>query len=47
MRTIIRKQLQILDPKEFGGKNVAAFTMKEKGVQSNEKGDLIKENSVL
>jgi len=47
MRTIIRKQLQILDPKEFGGKNVAAFTIKEKDVQSNENDDLIKENDVL
>lgn len=28
MRTIIRNQLQILDPKEFGGKNVAAYTVK-------------------
>lgn len=29
MRTIIRNQLQILDPKEFGGKNVAAYKVKE------------------
>lgn len=28
MRTIIRNQLQLLDPKEFGGKNVAAYTVK-------------------
>lgn len=28
MRTIIRNQLQILDPKEFGKKNVAAYTVK-------------------
>jgi ATP-dependent Lon protease len=47
MRTIIRKQLQILDPKEFGGKNVAAFTLKEKSIQFNGKSDLLKENSVL
>lgn len=30
MRTVIRRQLQILDPKEFGGKNVAAYTMNTK-----------------
>jgi ATP-dependent Lon protease len=28
MRDIIRKQLQLLDPKEFGGKNLAAFSLK-------------------
>ena len=30
MRTVIRNQLQIMDPKEFGGKNVAAYTLKAK-----------------
>ncbi|GHT10654.1 hypothetical protein FACS1894170_03100 [Planctomycetales bacterium] len=29
MRGIIRRQLQLLDPKEFGGKNLAAFSMRE------------------
>jgi ATP-dependent Lon protease len=29
MRGIIRKQLQLLDAKEFGGKNLAAFSMRE------------------
>jgi ATP-dependent Lon protease len=28
MRTIIRNQLQLLDPKEFGGKNVATYTVR-------------------
>jgi len=28
MRTIIRNQLQIIDPKEFGGKNVAVYRVK-------------------
>lgn len=28
MRSIIRKQLQLLDPKEFGGKNLAAFSIR-------------------
>lgn len=28
MRTIIRNQLQIIDPKEFGGKNVAVYMVK-------------------
>lgn len=28
MRTAIRNQLQLLDPKEYGGKNVAAYTVK-------------------
>ena len=38
MRTVIRNQLQIMDPKEFGGKNVAAYTVKakyEKGVAAD------------
>jgi hypothetical protein len=38
MRTVIRNQLQIMDPKEFGGKNVAAYTLKakyEKGVAAD------------
>ena len=38
MRTIIRKQLQIMDPKEYGGKNVAAYTLNPKydhGVVAN------------
>ena len=30
MRTIIRNQLQIIDFAEYGGKNVAAYTVKEK-----------------
>lgn len=30
MRTIIRNQLQMIDPLEFGGKNVAAYTVKER-----------------
>lgn len=30
MRSIIRKQLQIIDPKEYGGKNVAVYSVKEK-----------------
>lgn len=30
MRTIIRNQLQVIDPKEFGGKNVAAYTVNER-----------------
>ena len=30
MRTIIRRQLQIIDPKEFGGKNVAVYSVAEK-----------------
>ena len=30
MRTVIRNQLQIMDPKEYGGKNVAAYTLKAK-----------------
>lgn len=30
MRTIIRRQLQIMDPKEYGGKEVAAYTVKQK-----------------
>lgn len=29
MRTIIRNQLQIIDFAEYGGKNVAAYTVKE------------------
>ena len=29
MRTIIRNQLQIIDPLEFGGKNVAAYSVKQ------------------
>ena len=29
MRTIIRQQLQAMDPLEFGGKNVAAYTVFE------------------
>lgn len=33
MRTVIRNQLQIMDQKEYGGKNVAAYTIKEKYVQ--------------
>ena len=28
MRTAIRRQLQILDPKEYGGKSVAAYALK-------------------
>ena len=28
MRRVIRSQLQIIDPKEYGGKNVAAYTLK-------------------
>jgi len=28
MRTIIRKQLQLLDPKEYGGKDIAAYELK-------------------
>jgi ATP-dependent Lon protease len=47
MRTIIRKQLQILDPKEFGGKNVAAFTLRNADVQSGGKGHLCKDDFVL
>ena len=30
MRTIIRNQLQVIDPKEFGGKNVAAYKICER-----------------
>ena len=30
MRTIIRNQLQIIDPKEYGGKNVAVYSVKER-----------------
>ncbi len=30
MRTIIRNQLQIIDPCEFGGKNVAIYSIKDK-----------------
>ncbi len=30
MRTIIRNQLQIIDPLEFGGKNVAIYSVKQK-----------------
>ena len=29
MRTVIRQQLQTIDPLEYGGKNVAAFTLRE------------------
>ena len=29
MRTVIRQQLQMIDPLEFGGKNVAAYTLRE------------------
>uniref|UniRef100_C6E127 ATP-dependent Lon-type protease-like protein n=1 Tax=Geobacter sp. (strain M21) TaxID=443144 RepID=C6E127_GEOSM len=29
MRTVIRQQLQSIDPLEFGGKNVAAYTLRE------------------
>ncbi|MCK4981438.1 MAG: BREX system Lon protease-like protein BrxL, partial [Victivallaceae bacterium] len=36
MRTIIRNQLQILDPKEFGGKGVAAYTVKEQFLNYSE-----------
>ena len=35
MRTVIRNQLQIMDPKEYGGKNVAAYTLKEKYAQED------------
>ncbi len=30
MRTIIRNQLQLIDPKEYGGKNVAVYSVKER-----------------
>ena len=30
MRTIIRNQLQIIDPKEYGGKNVAVYSVKKR-----------------
>ena len=30
MRTIIRNQLQLIDPKEFGGKNVAVYSINDK-----------------
>lgn len=30
MRTIIRNQLQIIDPKEYGGKNVAVYLVKKR-----------------
>jgi ATP-dependent Lon protease len=29
MRTVIRQQLQTIDPLEYGGKNVAAYTLRE------------------
>jgi len=29
MRTVIRQQLQMIDPLEYGGKNVAAYTLRE------------------
>lgn len=29
MRTVIRHQLQVIDPLEYGGKNVAAYTIRE------------------
>lgn len=29
MRTVIRRQLQTIDPLEYGGKNVAAYTLRE------------------
>lgn len=29
MRTIIRRQLQTIDPREYGGKNIAAYSMKD------------------
>ena len=29
MRTVIRQQLQVIDPKEYGGKNMAAYTLRE------------------
>jgi len=31
MRTVIRQQLQAIDPLEYGGKNVAAYTLREEG----------------
>ena len=31
MRTVIRQQLQAIDPLEYGGKNVAAYTLREAG----------------
>ncbi|MBR1965175.1 MAG: BREX system Lon protease-like protein BrxL [Lentisphaeria bacterium] len=30
MRSIIRNQLQLIDPKEYGGKNVAVYSVKER-----------------
>ena len=35
MRTIIRTQLQIIDSAEYGGKNVAAYTVNEKFEKMN------------
>jgi ATP-dependent Lon protease len=32
MRTVIRQQLQTIDPLEYGGKNVAAYTLREAGL---------------
>ena len=32
MRTVIRQQLQAIDPLEYGGKNVAAYTLREVGL---------------
>lgn len=36
MRTVIRNQLQILDPKEYGGKNVAAYALRSTSARTKD-----------
>ena len=36
MRTVIRQQLQIIDPKEYGKKNMAVYSIKAKYLKSRD-----------